>query len=253
MMRKAYKNGWILFTQFEHSKLSGEIMDYWGNSSFSDIDPKDEVVYATKNHDRGWVSWDENPRINPENHYPADYSDMYPVEQHRIWADCFNNLPENRSYASALIALHFARFNNNLLKKNPDNNESIAFKNEIEAHVADKLGINPDFPSIGLPSKVAINLKLLQIGDLISHAICHGWTSVVIEDAPLDYSGGQSNLRLTSDNCVNYKIEPYPFFREQLNLAIKGRIILSKTYKSDEDLRNAIKKAEIQNFYFTVN
>lgn len=253
MMRKEYKNGWILFTQFEHSKLSGEIMNYWGNNDFSDIDPKDDVVYATGNHDYGWESWDDNPRINSENNYPADYSDMYPEEQHRIWADCFKNVPDSKSYASALIALHFARFNNNLLKKDPGNCESIAFKNEIQNHVAEKLGINPDFPSEGLPSKVAINLKLLQIGDLISHAICHGWTSVVIEDAPTDYKGKQSNLRLTSDNCVNYKIEPYPFSQEKLDLIIKGRIVLRKTYNSDEELRTAIKKAEIQNFYFTIN
>lgn len=253
MMRKEYKNGWILFTQYEHSILSGEIMNFWGNNNFSDIDPKDDVVYATRNHDRGWVSWDENPRINPQNSYPADYSDMEPAEQHRIWLECYKNLPKNKSYASALIALHFARFNNNLVKKDPENKEAVAFQNEIEGHVSETLGINPDFPSKGLPAKVAINLKLLQIGDLISHAICHGWTSVVIEDAPVDYHGGQSNLRLTSDNCVNYHIDPYPFSREQLNLVIKGRILLNKTYESDEDLRSAIKKAEIQNFYFTIN
>lgn len=252
MIRREYKNGWVIFTQFEHSKLSGEIMEYWGNNEFTSIEPRDNVNYAINYHDMGWVYWDENPRINPENNYPASFTDMYPSEQHSIWAKCFENYPGNYSYASALVALHFNKFNNHLLDKDPSDAGSLEFKKRIISSVAKSLKIDPGLIEKDLPPQLYTNLKYLQIGDILSLAICHGWKSTELKDSPVDYNGLKVDLRLTSGDGVNFKVEPYPFSEEKLNLQIRGRILLKKTFESDEDLRSEIKKAEIQNFYFTI-
>lgn len=252
MIRREFKNGWILFTQFDHSVLSGEIMKFWGNQKFQDIDPDPSQMYAITNHDRGWREWDSNPRINPDDHSPASFIDMYPEEQHIIWSKCFEDIPEEYSYSSALIALHFSTFNNHLLSQNPGNREIINFKNKINSHVSGILNIDIGKIENGLPEQVQRGLKFIQIGDIISLTLCNGWNSVTVKDVPVDINGNKTDLILESQDGLNYTIDPYPFSVGNLGFNIIGLEIEGKEFGSDNDLRAAMKKGNKINFKFTL-
>ena len=252
MIRREFNNGWVLFTQFDHSVLSGEIMKFWGNQIFKNIDLGPQQMYAITNHDSGWREWDSNPRINPENHFPASFIDMYPEEQHVIWSRCFEDIPEKYSYASALIALHFSTFNNHLLSQNPGNRELIDFKNKINSHVSGILNIDADNFGEGLTEEVLRGLKYIQIGDIISLTFCNGWDSVTVKDVHVDINGNKTDLILESKDGLNYTVDPYPFSVRNQVFNINGLEIEGKEFGSDTDLRTAMKNGKEVNFKFTL-
>ncbi len=253
MIRREFNEGWVLFTQFDHSVLSGEIMKYWGNKEFSKIDQDPRLIYAVTNHDHGWRDWDSNPRINPENHYPASFIDMYPGEQRVIWSKCFEDIPDEYSYSSALIALHFSTFNNHLLSKNPGDRDILEFKDKINSHVSDILNLDIANIENGLPGLVQRELKYIQIGDILSLTFCNGWESVSVKEVPLDHNGNTADLTVSSNDGLNYTVDPYPFSENNIEFEISGIEISGTEFGSDAELRNAINNGEEINFKFTLS
>ena len=250
MIRREFSEGWYLFTQYDHSLLSGEIMQHWGNKTFTKIDSVHRLIYAITNHDMGWRDWDSSPRINPENKFPASFIDMYPEEQHVIWSKCFENMPDEYAYSSALVALHFSTFNNNLLTANPGNEDLINFRNKLYSHVSGILNIDPGSIDKHLPDEVQRGLKYIQIGDIISLAFCNGWESITIKDAPVDHDGENSDLALGSRDGLNYTVHPYPFAESKIEFSIEAVKIKGKEFDTNLELLTAIKNGEKTNFTF---
>ncbi|MGH7886036.1 MAG: DUF3891 family protein, partial [Thermodesulfobacteriota bacterium] len=112
MIRRETEAGWMLITQDDHAYLSFEIMKNWGNGKFEEIAPRDEVLTAIREHDFGWKKWDATAVLNKKNFYPKNFMEMYTKDQYMIWKNSFENLADNNRYASSLVALHFAKFNN---------------------------------------------------------------------------------------------------------------------------------------------
>ena len=251
MIRRDIERGWILFNQHDHAKLAGEIMNYWGNDDFTPINPKEEVLFAVSNHDSGWIEWDNKPKINKNNKYPMNFMEMYEDEQHDIWVKCFEYFSDNHKYASALIALHFNRFNNISLSKKPGNSSSKKLKNKIESFIDDMIS-NLDNEKNDINSEILKNLKYVQIGDIISLNLCHGWQSAVLEDIPNYRNSINTDIKLNSADGYNYKISPYPFSKNCLNFKIKGKRLLKKTFNDSKELNRELNKAPFEYFYFTI-
>ncbi len=251
MVRRELENGWLLINQHNHGKLAGTIIEHWGNQLFEAPDPFEEVIYAVREHDSGWQQWDKAPKICQETHYPANFLEMTTSDQRDIWSRSFSNHSKH-DYASALIALHFSKFNKRSLTKNPNDPVSKALEKEINGFVSDKLRSlygNGD----ELPLDMQINLKLVQAADIISLALCHGWNSVEITDVPKNYKGESSAIRLVSDDSTNFVLDPYPFCKSPIRVSVTGKILLQKTFESDEQLRLCYKKSKPKTLEFTIH
>lgn len=254
MIRRDIKGGWILYTQHNHANLAGSIMEYWGNDEFCVITPFDEVIFAIKEHDSGWKEWDKMPRINTENNYPANFMEMHLNEQHEIWTKCFERHSKNHKYSSALIALHFAKFNQKNVSSNPNNSVSVNLKNRINNFVSKMLKMKNIEPDNGnLPDMIKQNLKFVQIGDIISLALCHGWSSSELTKVPVNDDEKVIDIKLETKDGFNYKISPYPFSKINLNFVIRGKRLLKKTFDSNEELRKNLANSQYESFYFTIS
>lgn len=254
MIRRDENNSWLLITQHDHAGLAGEIMEYWGNESFCGPEPRDEVLFAIREHDSGWRQWDALPKIDPESGHPANFMEMDTSEQSEIWERCFRASSDDHSYASSLTALHFARFNQHTLDKDPSDKYALGFKRELGQFVMDNLGIELNGFSLDeMPRDIKVNLKLLQIGDIVSLTLCHGWKSIEITDAPQDYSGNNTNLKMESADGFNYTITPYPFSQPQLNFSILSRRLVSTSFANDTEYRDALENAQQERLYFKIS
>ena len=251
MIRRDDARGWILITQYEHAVLAGDLMERWGNETFSAPVPRDEALFAVREHDCGWKEWDASPKINPENGYPANFMEMESSDQSGIWRRCFESHAEVHPYASALVALHFARFNRKLLTKDPSDVNAKSLEGAIDGFVSEKLGIDVSKPG-GVPREIKINLRLLQVGDIISLALCHGWESMEIADVPVDYEGNTARLVLESDDGFNFRVSPYPFPGTNLELRVRARKLARKSYSDSEDLRRSLGGAPYAALDFTI-
>ena len=253
MIRRECDKGWILITQYDHAVLADSIMADWGNERFFRPEPFDEVLFAVREHDCGWEDWDSSPKINSENGYPANFMEMEPEEQSGIWSSSYKSHSAGHPYASSLIALHFARFNQKILIREPSNSAANNLKREINDFVADNLDTALSGSEVnGIPEEVKINLRILQIGDIISLSLCHGWESMKIADVPLNYIGDKVELKLSSRDGLDYVISPYPFSKPLIRCRIEGKRLDAKSFSSDLKLRRSLESAETVSLDFTI-
>lgn len=253
MIRREEKDGWFLINQDDHAALSGAIMNYWGNEAFEPPDPPDEVLFAIAEHDNGWREWDSSPKVETQSGYPMNFMEMDFADQKAIWTRSFRRYSQDHPYASALIALHFRVFNQKVISRNEDDGEAKTLNVEMNKYIAKSLDL--EFSNSGLrplPKKAKINLRLVQVGDLISLALCHGWPSVDIDAAPLNYAGTAFRLKLTSSDGNNYIINPYPFSQDKLRFQIIGRRAGQKQFNSDAELRRVLNESKFETLELSI-
>ncbi len=94
---------------------------------------------------------------------------------------------------------------------------------------------------------------MLQIGDIISLALCHGWRSIEITEVHYDLNGSETNLLIESEDGFNYTVTPYPFYDPTMNFSIKGKNLDRKTFAGDQELRWAIAASTDIYLDFTIN
>jgi len=253
MIRRETEDGWILISQHDHGILAGDIMKYWGNERFSRPEPSGEVLLAINEHDHGWVEWESGITVNPENGYPTNFMEMKSKNQSEIWSRSYEYNSENHPYASSLIALHFDRFNRKLLERNPSDKSALSYKREMENFLTEHLDdFSQDSNTEDVPPDMNINLRLLQVGDIISLALCHGWTDRVMQDVPLDYEGSVADMKLNTADGFNFTISPYPFSKSLIEAGVRGRRLCRKSFSSDEELRKCLESAEWITLDFTI-
>lgn len=253
MIRRDENEGWVLINQHDHAVLAADIMDYWGSAGFSRPEPGDEMLLAVREHDSGWMQWDALPRLNRDTGEPANFLEMEPKDQTEIWTRCYQAPGREHPYASSLIALHFARFNQKAIDKDPSDESAVTLKRAMKRFVAQNLGIDIKNGNLGeVPEEVKINLKLLQIGDIISLTLCHGWKSIVITDVPRSDSVKSTTLKMESPDGFNFVIAPYPFSEPLLNFSIKCRKLGSKIFPDDAEYRDKLSRAEYETLDFTI-
>ena len=255
MIRRESGEGWTLITQPSHAFLSSRIMNFWGNENFESITPRDEVMVAIREHDCGWEKTDSMADFNPETGYPRNFMEMRTETQFEIWSECFERHLGEYPYACALIALHFSGFNERNISRNPGDRAAVLLKNKIREFLRQSLGISTGEGSLNgyLPADVRANLRFLQVGDVISLALCHGTRSVTIRDVPINYLGDTTEIILFSEDGLNYRVSPNPFSQKSLHFDVSGRKLEKKSFDEETDLKEAFRCAEGETFDFSIS
>ncbi len=252
MIRRETENGWIIFSQYDHSRLSAEIMSHWENKEFSSIKPLREVLFSIAEHDSGWVDHDENPVINPETGYPMNFIEVPLKEKHRIWTKCFTKHMETHPYASGLIALHFRWLNHKMLEKNPKEKTLLEMNSRIEKFVSNTLNIQIEPYSWDLPLEIKTNLRFLQLGDLLSLVLCHGWNKEKMRNVPMNYENKKTEIEIFSSDGYDYLLSKNPFSVDTLQVQIEGKRLEQKIFRNEKELRTALSKTEKEYFHYTI-
>ncbi len=255
MIRRESGEGWALITQPNHAFLSSKIMNFWGNEDFETITPRDEVMLAIKEHDCGWEKMDSAADLNPKNGYPRNFMEMRPESQLEIWSECFEKHVGEHPYACALIALHFSELNERTISRDPDNKAAVSLREKIREFLHRSLEVRSGegSPNARLSADIRTNLRFLQVGDMISLALCHGSKSVTIPNVPINYLGDTVEIALSSEDGLNYTVCPNPFSRDSLHFDISGRKLVGKSFGAQAELKEAFHSAGFETFDFSIS
>src|SRR5258706_14070723 len=66
MIRRDMEKSFLLFTQDDHARLSGELARHYGNRFFAKAEPLEETIRAVARHDCGWPLHDQMPTLNKD-------------------------------------------------------------------------------------------------------------------------------------------------------------------------------------------
>jgi hypothetical protein len=110
MIIREREESFILITQHDHAKISGEIAQHWKDKYFKGEERKEEAVLAISEHDRGWIESDSAPLWNSHQQKPYTFMD-YPLDSKiTCYKKGIDEVEIMNKYASLLCSAHYDSF-----------------------------------------------------------------------------------------------------------------------------------------------
>ncbi len=85
MIRRDCDSDWLLISQVDHARLAEVLAAAWGNSQVSRLPMPAELVPAIRDHDEGWLDWEQSPTVDQETGRPLNFTEMPMEVSTRIW------------------------------------------------------------------------------------------------------------------------------------------------------------------------
>jgi hypothetical protein len=227
MIVRPDRDGLLLITQPDHARLARDIVAAIRSEPALSTPARETVLFATREHDNGWIEVDAEPTIDPATGRPCDFISGSAAVKHELWPRGIRRAARSNPRAGALVAQHAIT----VYAYRASEPEWQSFFGPITA-IRDEL-----LEQVGAahgPAREAFDLeyRCVRIGDWFSLQFCNGWA------APQETFGYTATLQDTS-----LVIAPDPFAGGSVPLRVMARRIPARRYASDADLRREVARA----------
>jgi hypothetical protein len=220
-------NWFFLITQPDHARLARDIVAAMRTEPALETTSRETVLFATREHDNGWLEVDAEPTIDPENGRPCDFIAGSARVKHELWPRGIRRAARTDPRAGALIAQH-ALTVYAYRASEPEWEPFFAPITALRDGLLEQIGA----ASGSARDAFDREYRCVRLGDSFSLQFCNGWTA---EQETYGYS---AHLRSTS-----LVISPDPFAGRSIPLRIQARRVPRRRYTSDADLRGAVASA----------
>jgi hypothetical protein len=265
MIRRDVTGGFVLIGQHNHSLLAGELARRVGNGLFAMPSPFEPVVLAIAEHDRGWVQADHRPGLNAQGQ-PAHVFEGDVQTALGAWESSVNMVLAQDKYAGLLVSLHTMALANIVAARESEATDDVARQKafrirrfvhrqiEVQEELRKDLAMRIDLPLRGglaeegrAPDEdlLRANFFLLEFLDQLSLNLC--FDRLVFQRFEMLYprpGEGAMSARFQRDARGIFRIDPWPFNCERMELEIPARKIAAGTYASADALHEACDRAE---------
>lgn len=173
MIIRRDRESFLLVTQPDHAALSSAIMDAWRADRLPDHPARALILFATREHDNGWIEPDAAPIVDVATRRPHDFISAPDEVKQSIWPRALSRIGAHDPLAASLIAAH-ALYVYRRHRTDPAWRpffEEIAATRERLLHQA------------GIPTpereRLDADYRFLFLGDLLSLVFCNGWQEPV--------------------------------------------------------------------------
>jgi hypothetical protein len=222
---RSVPGGLLLVSQPDHAVLAGEILERWDLTELP-RSWRDVLLYATRQHDNGWLDVDPRPSVDAEGR-PYDFIKAPDEVRQGIWPRAVRRLGRNRPLAGALVAQHaltiYSRY-----ETDPRWDAFFAgLSAERDRLLASQGGTGDEARAV-----FDRTYNFLHMADLASLIFCNGWTD--------SHDDRGHRFILLGDTL---RIRPDPFAGRIVDLRVRGRVIPDARYASDKALGEALDRA----------
>ncbi|MEO8504738.1 MAG: DUF3891 family protein [Acidobacteriota bacterium] len=95
-----------LTTQPDHAFFAAELLSLWAADGIPVNPRREDLLFATREHDNGWREADSAPSADRESGRPVDFMGIASADRLEIWRRGTERYRSGRPYASALILQH---------------------------------------------------------------------------------------------------------------------------------------------------
>ncbi|MCG8587541.1 MAG: DUF3891 family protein [Pirellulales bacterium] len=230
-------DGWVLLSQVEHARISGEIAAAWSTPA---LVPRDAIVAAVFHHDDGWADWEEQPRVDPATGKPHPFTDMPDDAKLEIWRKSIDAARALGPLEGTIVARHFIGLEQGTNRwqktEGTTDDEAQAFVDRYAALADEWLSEWMDQSPSHTQLVAQTAREWLQLFDVLSLWLCMAErTEAKHAELP---GGGEVVLTPLSANRI--AIDPWPFAQPSLTLQITGRRVPARRYRDTADLNEEI-------------
>jgi len=274
------EDGFRFVTQPDHADLAGQFAERWGNDRFEPPGPYAACVLAAHDHDDGWAAFDRRPRLHDDG-TPIDFREMSAEPWVDLYEEGIEAVAEADPYAGLLVSMHGAGLRNRRYGLSPNWPETgPGFRAFVDREEARQEGLARELRAGGGPSRLSEadvdllstihetgsapsdtdsplwrNYELLQAWDTLSLSFC---TSVSppsypeVGSVPTGAAGSEVTLTLEATGDGAFRIDPYPFDEEPLEVMVPARSVREDAFDDEESLFRAYYWAERETRSFRI-
>lgn len=214
----------LLITQPDHARLARDIVAAVRTEPALDTAARDTILFATLEHDNGWIEVDAEPTIDRATGRPCDFIAGPARVKHELWPRGIRRAAQTDLRAGALIAQHAVT----VYAYRTGEPEWQSFFGPITSMREDLLS---QLGASGNAAREAFDqqYRCVRLGDSFSLQFCNGWTA---SQETLGYRAELQGFTLV--------ISPDPFAGAAVPLRVMARRIPARRYESDAALREAL-------------
>ena len=248
MLHRLDKDGLIVITQPAHAWISGQLARNWGNQTFGNFAPAEEVCLAAEQHDIGFLEWEQTPALNRKTGLPETFLEM-PTEAHlEIWSKGIRQMMRFGRYPALLVSMHFTF----LCQQHPardgaeageSQQQFLQQQQQLQSAIRTSLLNDAYYAPWSTDEIIQRNRQLVSLWDWLSLLLCMGFAEEqVILDVPSANGTCQLVLAHATDSSSHLRLTPWPFQSDTVRLICEGRRLL-KTWTQETELHEALKAA----------
>jgi len=214
----------LLITQPDHAQLAETLVRAIRTEPALAGDARRTILFATREHDNGWLEVDALPMVDAASGRPCDFMSGVAAVKHELWLRGIARAAKTDALAGALIAEHAVTVYG-YRRADP---AWTSFFSTIGS-MRDAL-----LQRIGFTERAVFDAyyRCVRLGDSFSLQFCNSWTD------PSDTLGYHAEMQGTS-----LLIAPDPFDGKTVTLRVVGRRIPARQYRDDAQVRAAIAAA----------
>ncbi len=271
MIRHRRDGDFLLITQDDHARLSGQLAEHFGNDRFATPLPHKQVIAAIAMHDSGWPLHDQSPTLNSAGLPLHVFESPIPIST-RVWSESVRGAAKADPYTGLLVSLHVLALSAMVQRHDATpaeqdaNRQGLFLLNqfqqdqiELQDQLRRQLDLRTDIPlRLGLAKPdaapgderedmLAFNYKLLKLMDRLSLELCCSeplpWK---IDPFPPRPAAGPIDMRVIRLGDGQVTAEPWPFQADRLEFQIPFRRVPAVPFPDAETFRQAYGCAPIE-------
>ena len=198
-----------MITQPDHARFSAELLSLW--RPLAEHPRREELLFATREHDNGWRETDAAPHWDGEQGRPHDFLSLPREERIELWQRGTARFAGEHPYSALLITRHAIRLHQE--RSGEEWKELREYLDELYGNLLEDSG-----------EQVDADYQWLDLADLISLAVCNRWSE------PFGRYGFRGHLREST-----LHLDPFPL-AGATGFRIPCRHIPVRAYRGDADL-----------------
>jgi hypothetical protein len=221
---------------------------------------------AVAEHDNGWQEWEMLVGVDPKTFAPYNFMTV-PTEEHiTLYQRGIERIVKADLYAGLLVTSHCMGLYDKARATMPGYSAKYvrAQEQHLAADFVQRLRLQQLRMKVDLRSDPAtrpyvderllkLNAQRLDALDRLSLYFCLGANAdTTIESVPVNDEGREVDWQLRSAGGGQFTLDPYPFRRDPLEIAIIARHIPKRRYADEADLQKVITTAPFFNMHFTL-
>ncbi len=262
MIRIEVSGGWTLVGHQQHARLAGEFAAHWGNAEFAPPEPRADILTAVSRHDDAWAERDAMPFLTREGRPGAfshelvgRYSAFEEIDLAAylgVRGRATEAVAQDNPYAAILISMHTVNLltqQADLTGLSPENREMHRrFIARQQARQQELIGLaRASHPEGVRPESLQRAFEFLQFCDNLSLIVCVRYPQpLTLRHQHPNRSGERVSLACTPLSATHYRVTPYPFDTDELQLGVLARRVPGGIFPDEATFRRAYAGAPME-------
>ncbi len=245
MLHRRAARGVVLMAQPAHAWVSGQMARAWAD----DFEPRAEILLAAEQHDVGWTDWERRPTFNAGTGLPHAFLELETAAHLEIWSNAGQRIEAMSTLAALLVSRHgtglYERFHSLAqVQSEPQVLAYLEAEKQAQARWLELLRAGHGWGEKVSEESIERASRLIAAWDWLSLIVCMNESERgEVKSAPWT-EGGTIDLEVTRQDEAMWRVEPWPFVGDALQVTGEGRLVTDRA-RNEQDMRCMLDAARV--------